>query len=145
MYVTVQPRSARIFVDSKLVAEGSYVDRLGVGLHMVRAEANGRPPAETPILIKSAGTVRVRLALEAPEPSGRRELVASASVYGGLLSSGLATTIREDLKDRGGLVVAGRADIGGADHRRRAGGTGSARSSVQSAWASRQASSHNPG
>ncbi len=115
VYVTVQPRSARIFVDSKLVAEGSYVDRLGVGLHMVRAEANGRPPAETPILIKSAGTVRVRLALEAPEPSGRRELVAAASVYGGLLSSGLATTIREDLKDRGGLVLgigAGGALIG---------------------------------
>lgn len=89
--VVVVPGNARIFVDKRLVAPGSYVEKLPIGTYEISAEADGYVSRKRTVEITDSDYVDVALELERMPRSGRRELLMAASLGGLFMSSGLAS------------------------------------------------------
>lgn len=91
--VITDPTEARIFVDKRLVAIGNYVDRLPIGTYEVTVEARDRQPQTRELEITAGRTSTVRIELEAPPRSGRRELLIAGTVGGGIWGASAFSTI----------------------------------------------------
>jgi hypothetical protein len=91
--ISVDPLSARIFVDKRLVAQGSFVDDLPVGPHTVMVEAVGRTPIERPLTVRAEGTSTLHVDMPAPPKSGRWELIAATSAFGAIAGGTLGDQV----------------------------------------------------
>ncbi len=114
--VTASPSNARVFVDERLVAIGSYVDRLPIGDHTVTIEAGGRAPKSQKVEVSADQTANVRIELEQKPKSGRRELIVASTLAGGVYGSGAFLTLFENqnlLSGLGGLAGFGLGFAGG--------------------------------
>lgn len=81
--VATEPKSARIFIDDRLVGLGSYSETIDIGRYEIRVEAAKREPVTRKVVVNSGQTTDETFRLAAPEATGRWELV----VGGGLLGS----------------------------------------------------------
>lgn len=114
--VITEPAGARIFIDQKLVAIGSYVDQLPIGTYELTVEARDRQPDSRTLEITAGRTSTVRVELEAPPRSGRRELLIASTVGGGIWgASAFGTIFGNDstYSSLGGLVGLGIGFGGG--------------------------------
>ena len=94
--VVTQPSTARIFLDQKLVAIGSYVERLPIGQHTITVEAREREPATRTIEVTANQTTNLRIELEKQPKSGRRELLVASTIAGGIYGGGAFATLFSD-------------------------------------------------
>ncbi len=94
--IVTQPSTARIFLDQKLVAIGSYVERLPIGEHKITVEAAGREPRSQTIEITTNQTTNLRIELDKQPKSGRRELLIAATLAGGIYGTGAFLTLYGD-------------------------------------------------
>jgi hypothetical protein len=93
--VTTEPFTARIFIDSKLVGVGTYVDGLPVGRHQLTVEAEGRPSHDETVEVRAGTVSEVHVRLPAARASGRWELVSAAAALG----TAAGSTIGDSLVD----------------------------------------------
>ncbi|MCG8424586.1 MAG: PEGA domain-containing protein [Proteobacteria bacterium] len=108
--VVAVPATARIFVDKREVALGTYVDQLPVGEYTIRAEVDGRLAQTRTIEIIAGGQKNATFDLKRKPRSGRSELLISAAVGGLGFGSGTFSTIFGDdtlLGTIGGIVGLG--------------------------------------
>ncbi len=109
--VTTNPLSARIFVDDKLVAVGTYVANLPVGTHKVTVEAEGRNPVSQPIEVEAGDTVNLFVTLPPPLTSGRWELISAMTVFGAAAGGSLGSTVFAQDSTGGSFITVGAAAI----------------------------------
>ncbi|MBI4511869.1 MAG: PEGA domain-containing protein [Deltaproteobacteria bacterium] len=91
--VTTEPGDARVFVDQRLVGVGTYIDRLPIGAHELTVEAPGREPHKRAIEILANDTQALHVRLPTPPKSGRSELLAGSTFFGGVAGIGIYATI----------------------------------------------------
>jgi hypothetical protein len=91
--VIAAPASARIFIDKRWVAVGTYVDELPLGRYLVEVEADGHQRTSRPVEIDAAGTVNLTMELQPMPRSGRIELLAASTLGGAWWGSIGATAI----------------------------------------------------
>jgi PEGA domain len=80
--VIAAPASARIFIDKRWVAVGTYVGDLPLGRYLVEIEADGHQRMSRPVEIDHAGTMNLTMELQPLPRSGRIELIAAATLGG---------------------------------------------------------------
>jgi hypothetical protein len=91
--VIAAPASARIFIDKRWVAVGTYVDTLPLGRYLVEVEADGHRRMSRPVEIDAAGTMNLTMELQPVPRSGRVELLAATTLGGASWGSIGATAI----------------------------------------------------
>jgi hypothetical protein len=91
--IVTDPPDARIFVDQRLVALGSYVEALPIGRYTVTVEASERLPATRELEVTAGQQSSLRLELERLPRSGRRQLLVASTIGGGLFGGGAFTTV----------------------------------------------------
>ncbi len=114
--VIAAPASARIFIDKRWVAVGTYVGDLPLGRYLVEIEADGHQRMSRPVEIDEAGTMNLTMELQ-PEPrSGRIELIAASTLGGASWGSIGSTAIfgKETLLGAAGAALGLGLGFGGA-------------------------------
>jgi tetratricopeptide (TPR) repeat protein len=112
------PRSARIFVDDRLVGVGSYAEQVPIGRYRIRVEADQRDSVERQVEVSEERAAEEVVRLADPEKSGRWELITAGTLMG--LFAGGASLGASDLSDAtkglislgGGALALGSAIIG---------------------------------
>ncbi len=82
--VTATPENARIFLDDRLVGEGTYSETLAIGRYEITSEAPGRPASKEVVTVKAGEASDLTLELEEPAESGRTPLVIASSMGMGI-------------------------------------------------------------
>lgn len=95
--VQTSPRSARIYVDDKLVGLGSYVETIPIGRYRVRVEADKREPVRREVVVVEGQRTDEVFTLPAPPRSGRWELIIAGGLMG--LFAAPAALSAADLSD----------------------------------------------
>jgi PEGA domain len=109
--ITTNPLNARIFVDDRLVAVGTYVADLPIGRHKVSVEAEGRKPKVQDIEVDEIGTTTVFIKLAPPLRSGRWELISGMTALGAASGGGLGATVFAQNRTGASLTTAGAAGL----------------------------------
>lgn len=76
------PAGARIFIDKRWVAVGSYAGELPLGRYLVEIEADGYRRMSRAVSIDEPGTMNLTMELEPMPRSGRMELIAGSTLGG---------------------------------------------------------------
>lgn len=88
--IQTSPKNARVFIDDRLVGfGGNHTETLPVGRYRIRVEAPKREAVEREVEITEGRFTEEVIRLEAPERSGRWELIA-AGTFLGLVAGGLS-------------------------------------------------------
>lgn len=114
--VIAAPASARIFIDKRWVAVGSYVGELPLGRYLVEIEADDHRPVSRTVEIDATGATNLTLELERLPRSGRIELIAASTLGGaswGYIGSA-AIFGRETLLGSAGAALGLGLGFGGA-------------------------------
>jgi hypothetical protein len=109
--ITTDPLSARIFVDDKLVAVGTYVGQLALGSHKVTVEAEGRAPGSRDLDVTAVGTNTLFVQLPPPAKSGRWELLSAMTVFGAASGAGLGSTVFSQDSAGASLITVGAGAV----------------------------------
>jgi hypothetical protein len=114
--VIAAPASARIFVDKRWVAVGTYVDDLPLGRYLVEVEADGHQRMSRPVEIDATGTMNLTMELQPMPRSGRIELLAASTLGGASWGSIGATAIfgKDPLIGSAGAALGLGLGFGGA-------------------------------
>jgi tetratricopeptide (TPR) repeat protein len=114
--LVVVPASARIFVDKRWVAVGSYVDELPLGKYLIEIEAAGYRRASRPLELNDAATKNLTIELEPLPRSGRLELITASTLGGGLWGNFVFSSIfgEDDLLGSAGAALGLGLGFGGA-------------------------------
>lgn len=91
--VIAAPASARIFVDKRWVAVGTYVDELPLGRYEIEVEAEGYRRLSRAVDLDEVGTRNVTVELQPMPRSGRLELIAASTLGGASWGSVGSTAI----------------------------------------------------
>jgi hypothetical protein len=110
--ITTSPLSARIFVDDKLVAVGTYVGELPLGGHKVSVEAEGRKPRTQDLEVTGSGTATLFVSLPPPPQSGRWELISGMTVLAAASGAGLGSTLFDPDSSGASLITLGAGAVG---------------------------------
>jgi hypothetical protein len=114
--VIAAPASARIFIDKRWVAVGSYVDELPLGPYQVEVEAAGYRRVSRAVALDEVGTRNLTVELEPLPRSGRIELIAASTLGGASWGSIGSTAIfgQESLLGSAGAALGLGLGFGGA-------------------------------
>ena len=91
--VSAAPRSARIFLDNKLVGIGNYSESVPVGRYELVVEAEGRAPERRDLEVFAGQSADESVALASPPASGRRALIIGSSLGLGVMGSAVLTSV----------------------------------------------------
>ena len=107
--VVAVPANARIFVNKRRVALGTYVDQLPIGRYQIEVEADGRTARTEEVEIIAEGHKNLPIELAKKPRSGRAELLGAAGVGGLAWGGTLGAIFSEDtlLSTVGGFVGLG--------------------------------------
>ncbi|HWN71814.1 MAG TPA: PEGA domain-containing protein, partial [Haliangium sp.] len=114
--VIAAPASARVFIDKRWVAVGTYVGDLPLGRYLVEVEADGHRRMSRPVEIDEAGTINLTMELRPLPRSGRLELLAASTLGGATWGSIGSTAIfgKETLLGSAGAALGLGLGFGGA-------------------------------
>jgi hypothetical protein len=83
LLINTEPRTARIFLDRRLVGSGSFTDKkVTTGPHTVQVEAEGRVTEQRMVLVTGKAPAVLNVKLSVPPRNGRTELLAGATSWG---------------------------------------------------------------
>ena len=108
--INVEPRSARIFIDDRLVGIGSYNETVDIGRYNVRVEADKRDSLSREVVVSNGRTTAEVVSLAAPRKTGRWELVAASTLMG--LFAGISALAVVDDTAAGATIVIGGMGLG---------------------------------
>jgi hypothetical protein len=80
--VIAAPASARIFIDKRWVAVGTYAGDLPLGRYLIEIEADGYHSMSRPVELDETGTRNLTMELQPLPRSGRIELIAASTLGG---------------------------------------------------------------
>jgi len=109
--ISTNPLSARIFVDDKLVAVGTYVGDLPIGQHKVSVEAEGRKPKTQAIEVGGSETATLFVSLPPPPQSGRWELISGMTLLGATSGATLGSTVFAQQSTGASLITVGAGAV----------------------------------
>ncbi len=113
--VITEPGDARIFVDKRLVAIGTYAEAVPIGAHTIAVEAPGWQPRTQEVEVTPGSSRSVVVRLQRPPKSGRTQLLVATTIAGAAFGGGALTTIFEQgpLAGGGGALVGLAIGFGG--------------------------------
>jgi len=91
--IAVSPRSARLFLDDRLVGVGGFSGDLPIGSYELLVEGRDREPQRRSLQIGAGTNTDLRIKLAKPPRSGRLELVIASTTAGGLVGGGTSAQI----------------------------------------------------
>jgi hypothetical protein len=113
--VITEPGDARIFIDKRLVAIGSYTEQVPIGSHAIAVESPGWQPRSQEVEVNPGAARAVVLKLDRPPRSGRSQLLVASTIAGAAFGGGALTTVFEQgpLAGGGGALVGLAIGFGG--------------------------------
>lgn len=113
--IQTSPKSARVFVNERLVAfGGNHTETLPVGTYKIRVEAPKREAVEKEVEITEGRFTEEVIRLEDPPSTGRWELISAGSLFGLVAMGSVLTDLDTDAAVTGAFTLGGLAGGFGA-------------------------------
>ncbi len=107
LHINVEPSSARIFIDNRLVGLGSYRETIDIGRYNVRVEADKRKSITRDLTVSPGRTTSEVFKLAPPQPTGRWELVGAGTIVGFYSAIAASPVAGDNTLTEAGLLLGG--------------------------------------